>query len=70
MAKKYLTLTRYERNSSNGLELHESLESAGDTITEDKAAGALSVRLFEVNEVDYEAYTVTKTELQIMPLKD
>jgi hypothetical protein len=61
--KFYLTKTMWEKNSNNGLELHENLDDAADSIGSDIASGAISVRLFECTEVEYETYTTTKVQI-------
>tara|TARA_Y100001973_G_C5013462_1_gene239519 strand:- start:55 stop:273 length:219 start_codon:yes stop_codon:yes gene_type:complete len=61
--KVYLTKTLWERNSNNGLELHDTLEEAGASIGADMASGALYVRLFECTEVEYETFTTTKVQI-------
>ena len=65
---KYLTKTLWERNASNGLETHATLDDAADCIGENAAAGAVSIRLFELTELEYE--TITRTTLITKPKED
>lgn len=73
MSKKasgYLTKVVFEKNATNGLDFHPTLESAVETIQDSLAVGATDARLFVCTEVNFEVETrevITLTEVNDDP---
>jgi hypothetical protein len=56
MSEYYVTKATYEKNATNGLEIHESKQALADAVLEIENSGG-SVQVFRCVPVDHEVYT-------------
>jgi hypothetical protein len=56
MTEYYVTKATYEKNASNGLEIHESKQALADAVLEMETSGG-RVQVFRCVPVEHDVYT-------------